>query len=627
MSQIVIGTAGHIDHGKTALVEALTGTNTDRLPAEQERGMTIDLGFAFLTDDITIIDVPGHERFIRNMMAGVTTVDIALVAIAADDGIMPQTKEHLDILELLSVKSGCIAITKLDLAEDPDWLDLLEEDIRDYVKGSFLEAAPIVRVSAVTGDGIEDLRQVLLDLSSDAVEKSDRGFFRLFVDREFAMKGFGTVVTGTVVSGSAATGDELEILPAQMKVKVRGLQSHGKEVAGVSLGDRASLNLSGGDKERIYRGSQVVAKGFMHPSSEIGVMLKILDRSGRSVKHEQRVRVHVGTDEVMGRVYLADGAGKKKLQPGAESAALIRLEKSVGAAMGDPVVIRFYSPAETIGGGAVIDPAPPKKWKESRQWLALLMGENEQQRLVLFLKASKKKPLSLKQWAAKWQISRENFEALLSNLEVDKFGVPDHPFIQLRSDGESLTEEYRRVMQESHKQRLYRKGIPKEELRQQLKLSRPVFDFTTEKLVSQGEIGLAKGLVLLEGFHVELSSRDKELAERVEGQLRQSDLTPPSLADLASFLGVSSSDLLSILHVLKDQDQVVEVNENLWYHRESLDQLEQKVRDFFRSQSLLPVNDFKSITHTTRKHAIPLLEYLDEHEITRREGDHRILNA
>jgi len=596
MSQIVIGTAGHIDHGKTALVEALTGTNTDRLPAEQERGMTIDLGFAFLTDDITIIDVPGHERFIRNMMAGVTTVDIALVAIAADDGIMPQTKEHLDILELLSVKSGCIAITKLDLAEDPDWLDLLEEDIRDYVKGSFLEAAPIVRVSAVTGDGIEYLRQVLLDLSSDAVEKSDRGFFRLFVDRSFAMKGFGTVVTGTVVSGSAATGDELEILPAQMKVKVRGLQSH-------------------------------VAKGFMHPSSEIGVMLKILDRSGRSVKHEQRVRVHVGTDEVMGRVYLADGAGKKKLQPGAESAALIRLEKSVGAAMGDPVVIRFYSPAETIGGGAVIDPAPPKKWKESRQWLALLMGENEQQRLVLFLKASKKKPLSLKQWAAKWQISRENFEALLSNLEVDKFGVPDHPFIQLRSDGESLTEEYRRVMQESHKQRLYRKGIPKEELRQQLKLSRPVFDFTTEKLVSQGEIGLAKGLVLLEGFHAELSSRDKELAERVEGQLRQSDLTPPSLADLASFLGVSSSDLLSILHVLKDQDQVVEVNENLWYHRESLDQLEQKVRDFFRSQSLLPVNDFKSITHTTRKHAIPLLEYLDEHEITRREGDHRILNA
>jgi selenocysteine-specific elongation factor len=627
MKQVVIGTAGHIDHGKTALVEALTGMNTDHLPAEQERGMTIDLGFAFLSDDITIIDVPGHERFIRNMMAGVTTVDIALVTVAADDGIMPQTKEHLDILKLLGVKSGCIAITKVDLAQDTDWLDLLEEDVRDYVKGSFLAAAPIVRVSTVTGDGVEELRQVLLDLSGDVVEKADRGFFRLFIDRAFAMKGFGTVVTGTVVSGSAATGDELEILPAQMKVKIRGLQSHGNEVASVSLGDRAALNLSGGDKEKIYRGSQVVAKEFMHPSSEIGVMLKVLDRSERSIKHEQRVRVHVGTDEVMGRVYLADKSGKKKLKPGEESAALIRLEKSVAVAVDDPVIIRFYSPAVTIGGGTVIDPAAPMKWKEARQWLTLLKGENEQQRLVLFLGASMKRPLSLKQWAAKWQISCEHLEVLLSGLEVERFGAPDDPFILLCSDSESLAEDYRRVLQTSHKQRLYRKGIPKEELRQQLKLSQTAFNFLTEQLVSDGEVGLAQGLVSLKGFHIELSDKDKELAERVEVKLRRSNLTPPNVSDLASLLEVSFSDLLPILHVLKDQDRVDEVNRDLWYHRDNLVKLEQKVRDFFRSAALLPVNDFKSITHTTRKHAIPLLEYLDEHQITQREGDHRILNS
>lgn len=413
-----------------------------------------------------------------------------------------------------------------------------------------------------------------------------------------------------------------------MKVKIRGLQSHGKEVASVSLGDRAALNLSGGSKERIYRGSQAVAKGYMHPSSEIGVILKILDRSERSVKHEQRVRVHVGTDEVMGRVYLADESGKRKLKPGEESAALIRLEKHIAVAVDDPVIIRFYSPAVTIGGGTVIDPEAHTKWKQARQWLTLLKGEkNEQKRLVLFLRASIKRPLSMKQWATKWQISCENLEELLSGLEVERFGAPDDPFILFRPDCELLADEYRRVLLESHRKNHYRKGVPKEDLRQQLELSRPAFDFTTDRLVSQGEIELAKGIVSLEGFHVELSSEDKELAKKVESLLLQSSLTPPSVADLSDLLEVSFSDLIAILHVLKDQDRVEEIDENLWYHRESLEQLEWTVRDFFRSQPLLPVSDFKSITHTTRKHAIPLLEYLDEHEITLRDGDHRVLKA
>ncbi|MFQ6676625.1 MAG: selenocysteine-specific translation elongation factor, partial [Fidelibacterota bacterium] len=288
MRQVVIGTAGHIDHGKTTLVKALTGTDTDRLPQEKMREMTIDLGFAFLTDNITIIDVPGHERFIRNMVAGVSTVDIALVTVAADDGIMPQTREHIDILRLLGVSSGCIALTKTDLVEDAGWLDLLEEEIKEYVRGSFLEGAPIVRVSGETGEGVELLREVLLTLSRKARVKTDRGFFRMFVDRVFTLKGIGTVVTGTVVGGSLRKGEDVEILPGGEIRKVRGLQSHERDVPSVSLGDRAAVNLSRVDRSDLRRGSQLVGPGFMTSTRNVGAHLSVLGGTTRRIRHEQR---------------------------------------------------------------------------------------------------------------------------------------------------------------------------------------------------------------------------------------------------------------------------------------------------------------------------------------------------
>ncbi|MDP7558703.1 MAG: selenocysteine-specific translation elongation factor, partial [Candidatus Marinimicrobia bacterium] len=327
MTQIVIGTAGHIDHGKTALVKALTGTDTDRLPEEQRRGMTIDLGFAFLSDNITIIDVPGHEKFIRNMVAGVSTVDIALLTIAADDGIMPQTREHLDILRLLNIRLGCIALTKCDLAESDEWLELLKEEISDFVQDAFQDSVPIVRTSAETGEGVEDLRNVLTDLAGKAVERNDRGFFRQSVDRVFSMKGFGTVVTGTVSSGSAKVGDRLEIVPGNVKAKIRGLQSHGKDVKSVKPGDRSAVNLSGVERHHLKRGSQIVSAGFLEPLTSFGAEIKMTTGTKRKLKHEQRVRIHLGTDEVMGRVLIVSSDGQKSINPGESATVLIRLEK------------------------------------------------------------------------------------------------------------------------------------------------------------------------------------------------------------------------------------------------------------------------------------------------------------
>ena len=331
MKQAVIGLAGHIDHGKTALVKALTGVNTDSLTEEQKRGMTIDIGFAFLNENITLIDVPGHEKFVKNMMAGVSGVDVALLVIAADDGVMPQTREHFEILNLLNIPIGIIAINKIDLADD-DWLDLVELEICELVQGSFMENAPIIKVSAETGDG---------------------------VDAVFSMKGFGTVVTGTVNSGSLKIGDIVELLPGEIKTKVRGLQSHGHDVQQVKIGDRAAINLQGVEKKQIARGSQIAEHGYIQSINQVGVILKLLSSARKPIVQNQRIRIHLGTQEVMARVALATG---KSLQPGNECPALLRMEHSLITVRGDMFIIRSFSPVITIGGGEILEVLIKEKW-------------------------------------------------------------------------------------------------------------------------------------------------------------------------------------------------------------------------------------------------------------------------
>jgi len=624
MKQVVIGTAGHIDHGKTALVKALTGVNTDRLPEEKARGMTIDLGFAFLTDNITIIDVPGHERFVRNMVAGVSTVDIALITIAADDGIMPQTREHIDILHLLGVELGCIVITKIDLIEDSEWIDLLEEDIREYLKESPFENLPILRVSSENGDGVEDVRLVLMDLAKRTVEKEDRGFFRLFVDRVFSMKGFGTVVTGTVVSGSLNEGDEIEILPRGGVAKVRGLQSHGKHVESIHLGDRAALNLTNVDKSLLSRGFELVSEGFIKPTQTIGSEISLLSRTERVIRHEQRVRVHVGTDEVIGKVLLTHPV-QKVLNPGETSAVLIKLEKETSVAMEDPFILRFYSPPETIGGGVIIDPHPPKQWKVNKKWLNSLVGLSQQERLKYFFISRAKKPLTLKEWDKKWQVTSPVFRRLLSGIETIEFGSIDNPIITLRSLVENQKLIYIKAVENFHTQSPYKKGISKDNLRQSLDFSISLFNFLTPKLEGEGRISVTDGKVQRSGFTIELNKKDQEMVNRVEDAIKKARFTPPSLSELVKKFNLSIPQLMQMMFILKDQGKSVEIERELWYHVDHINALERELRKFFKTNSSMGVSDFKSLTNTTRKHAIPLLEHFDKRQITKRDGNLRIL--
>jgi selenocysteine-specific elongation factor len=625
MTQIVIGTAGHIDHGKTALVKALTGTDTDRLPEEQRRGMTIDLGFAFLTDNITIIDVPGHEKFIRNMVAGVSTVDIALLTIAADDGIMPQTREHLDILRLLNIRLGCVAITKCDLAESDEWLELLMEEISDFVQDVFQDSVPIIRTSAETGEGVEDLRNVLTDLAGKAVERNDRGFFRQSVDRVFSMKGFGTVVTGTVSSGRAKVGDSLEIVPGNVKAKIRGLQSHGKDVKSVKPGDRSAVNLSGVERHHLKRGSQIVSAGFLEPLTSFGAEIKMTTDTKRKLKHEQRVRIHLGTDEVMGRVLIVSSDGQKSINPGESATVLIRLEKPIPVTIGDQFIIRLYSPPETLGGGSVIDTHPPRKWKATAKWLTELTHLSEDERTALFLERNESNPKTVSEWGKRFQLGETELNSRLDGLKLIRFGDDRNPFLSLSHLVEEQKSDLIKTVGEFHEKAAYRLGVPKDELRQNLKYSEPLFDYLTELLVEDGLVKEKDGLIQAGGHKIKLSEEDKNLAQQVSNLLENFGTTPPNLSDLSSELGQSDKKILEILHVLKSEGKVTEITRDLWYFSNVLKDMESSVRNFFEAHDGMEVTDFKKLTGTTRKHAIPLLEYLDKHDVTFRDGNKRVL--
>ena len=351
--QIVIGTAGHIDHGKTALVKALTGTDTDCLAEEKARGMTIDLGFAYLDQSITIIDVPGHEKFIRNMVAGVSTIHIALLVIAADDGIMPQTKEHLHILKLLGVTQGIIALTKTDLADDNDWIDLVELEIQDLVANSFLKDSPLIRTSVETGEGIDALKEAILSQSKDMETELDRGFFHLPVDRVFSKTGFGSVVTGTVLSGKLKTGKELEIIPGNQKAKVRGMQTHGSETLSVKMGDRAAINLAGTDLDDLFRGTIIAEPNWVNSTEKLIARVTMIEDTRWKLKNHQRVHIHIGTAEMVARAVMQD-----PLEAGHSGNVLFLLERPAAALMNERFIIRSFSPMETIGGCVVLDSNP-----------------------------------------------------------------------------------------------------------------------------------------------------------------------------------------------------------------------------------------------------------------------------
>jgi selenocysteine-specific elongation factor len=607
--QIVVGTAGHIDHGKTALVKALTGTDTDRLAEEKARGMTIDLGFAYLDQSITIIDVPGHEKFIRNMVAGVSTIHIALLVIAADDGIMPQTKEHLHILKLLGVKQGIIALTKTDLADDHDWIDLVELEIQDLVADTFLKDAPIVRTSIETGEGIETLKQAILTQSKNIETVLDRGFFHLPVDRVFSKKGFGSVVTGTVLSGKTKIGSDLEIIPGNQKAKVRGIQTHGTETSSVKMGDRAAINLAGTDLNELYRGTVIADPYWVNSTKKLIAHVTLIEDTRWKLKNRQRVHLHLGTAEVVARAVMQD-----PLEAGQSGNALFYLEKPIAALMDERFIIRSLSPMETIGGCVVLDSNPIPIRKELKLWTASLQ-ESPSERFKQFVSQYWKSPKSLGNWARHFQTTESQVKNWIKSEEIKN----EKGFLFTSEKRDESMEYIREVLTQFHKDNPYKKSLSQDRLKDATHFSTNwlsyILDYMGDELIN------VEGGFALKSHSVVLSDSDASLAKILEDSVKQAGYGILNSKELSS---ENPKITLEILYILKGEGKIIEVGRGLWIHGDVLDKLKDDLCLFFTANPQLNVSDFKTITNTTRKSAIPLLEYCDKHGLTERVGNSRI---
>ena len=601
MNQIVIGTAGHIDHGKTALVKALTGVDTDRLVEEQKRGMTIDLGFAFLNDRITIIDVPGHERFIRNMVAGVSTIDFVILVIALDDGIMPQTMEHLHIIDLLRTPDGVIVLTKSDLIKDDQWVELVKEEIKEKTEGTILEGKPIIKTSVNTNEGIKELYDLLSSLEGVKDESQNDETFRLQIDRAFHKTGYGLIITGTVLSGNLTTGSTVGVQPSNKKGKVRGLQSHGEPVDFVSKGDRAAVNLTGIELTHIWRGSELVSPKSIQAAHRAIVHIKLIQTTKWKLKAQQRIRIHLGTSESLAKIVYIP----KTISSGESINAVLEFNKPVATALDDRFIIRAYSPIDTIGGGKILDKDPEGTWKKIKVQCQQLSNQVTE-RFLQFISYSENAPKSVGFWADKFSKSREYIHILVESNQL----VNEKDMVFSDEGKENSKKAILEFLTAFHKKNPYREFINSESVRNELGFSRSWYDFIISKLDGK-EITLQKGGLMLKSHKIELSKQDKKDLERIRHILSKIKFLPVSLKDIEENIQCETDQILELLHVLKRQGYLLDISNQLWMSRPDLDELIEKLTDYYISNEILSVGKFKSMTNLTRKTAIPLLEYLD----------------
>ncbi len=637
IKRVILGTAGHIDHGKTTLVKALTGIDTDRLKEEKQRGITIELGFAHLTLPsgirLGIVDVPGHERFIKNMVAGASGVDLVALVIAADEGVMPQTREHLEICQLLGVKSGVVVITKKDLV-DEEWLELIKEDITEAMKGTFLEGAPMVAVSAVTGEGLEELIKVLDELVAQIPDRPAEGPFRLPIDRVFVIKGFGTVVTGTTISGRIGLGDEVMVYPKGLKTKVRRIQVHGEDRDFGEAGQRTALNLQGIEKEEIERGDVVAHPGVLQPSYILDIDLQYLSSAPRPLAHNTRVRFHLGTSEILGRVVLF---GQEKVLPGQKVLAQIRLETPVACWRGDHFVIRSYSPMITIGGGVVLDPLARRRKRSQRHQLEelKLLRDGEPQEIILYhLDRAGVLGLTKEKIALRVSIFGQALEEILRVLsnqgKVKRVQVEGRDLYLSTKIYQRLKEEILTRLKKFHEKFPLRMGLSKEDLRQRLPsgLEARVFEKMLEELEKKGKIFREKELVRLATHQIVLAEDLGRLKRQIEEAFRREGFQPADKDEILSRFRENPSLTMEIFGLLLKEGRLVRIKENLVYHAEVLEEIKKRVLEFFKTHSEMAVGDFRKLTEgASRKYLIPLLEYLDQQKITIRLGDKRVLRG
>ncbi len=631
-THVVVGTAGHIDHGKTSLVKALTGTDTDRLPEEKARGITIDLGFAFLEEPdgltIEIVDVPGHERFVRNMLAGVGGIDLAMLVIAADEGVMPQTREHLAICSLLQIKAGLIALTKADLVE-PDWLELVREDVAGVVRGTFLEGAPIVPVSSKTGQGLDDLRAVLRTLAASVPRRGTDELPRLPIDRVFTVRGFGTVVTGTLTAGALAADDRVEVYPRGAEAKIRGLQAHGRPVTSARAGQRTAINLQGLERASIARGDVVGLPGTLVPSSLVDGTLELLPDAPRPVKTRTRVRFHVGTSEIMARALLLDRA---ELAPGETAFARFRLEAPLVARPGDRFVVRSYSPVVTIGGGTLLDVDPPRfkrKGPALVAHLSVLQTGSPEVVLGEHIRHVGAGGVRLTTLSGRVPFGPERLRALLGELQAagQVISVDRDWFIH----PESFTRLRGLVMDELaafHRANPLRPGMSREELRGRAGAAdERVFAFLLSSLSAEGVVKTDRDKVRLASHEVRPSPEQQRVIDLVEGEFSRAEAAPPSAEEALGRAGVAGDEEHELFQVLVQSGKLVRVKDSLFFHAQALDSIQGKLVAFLRERKEIGPSDIKDLLGISRKYAIPLLEFFDQRRVTARVGERRILRA
>jgi selenocysteine-specific elongation factor len=630
MAHTVIGTAGHIDHGKTLLVKCLTGEETDRTPQEKARGITIELGFAFLGDEATIIDVPGHERFVKTMVAGVSSIDLALFVIAADDGVMPQSREHLDILELLGVTRGIIVLNKVDLAEE-EWLEMVEGDIGDLVEGTFLERADIHRVSALSGQGIDDLQRAIQEMITETRVRQAGGLFRMPVDRSFLIKGFGLVCTGTVLSGSLGEGDSAEMLPVGRRLRARGLQRHGQAVPEVGAGDRAAINVPGVEQADAGRGQVIVADGVFEPTHMVDVRLKLLPSCPKPVQQRSRVRFHLGTAEVLARVVLLD---RDTLEPGDEALAQLRLESPVVAVWGDRFVMRRYSPALTIGGGRILDPHPPKH-RPSSKGVAAQLQKLESEEIDQVVEARLSAGVAgfdrVKSMAGSLGLDQEQMELIVGRLAADGRLVRctiDNAECLVHGDAwQELVVDIEELLQTFHSANPLKEGLNREDLRHQCGRQRSeLFDAVLSQMSNEGAVNLVGALVRSARHQISFSQDEERLRSRIEEELKSADFGGmPDSRELSKRLQIEEKAVAQLLRAMQSLGSVIYLDETLFLHSDTMAAARTKLRDYLEVNTGITVSQFRELINSNRKYALALLNRFDSDGFTQRQEDVRIL--
>lgn len=631
MKQIILGTAGHIDHGKTSLIKALSGIDADRLKEEKERGITIELGFAHMAlpsgELLGIVDVPGHEKFVKNMVAGATGIDLVALVIAADETVMPQTREHLEICQLLNIKHGLVVLTKIDMVE-LDWMELVKEDVSDFLSGTFLEDAPIVGVSSVTGEGIDELIKVLDNLVQTIPEREIGHFFRLPIDRVFTMKGFGTVVTGTTISGTLKLGDEVTIYPQGMESRVRGIQVHNRDTDQVRAGLRTAINLQGAEKAQIQRGNVLASKDTLRSSHMVDVILDLIPSAPRKLKNRAKVRFHAGTSEIMARVVLLD---RDELDPGDRCFAQIRLDQPITVLQGDHYILRSYSPVQTIGGGKILNALPLKKRRFSDEILSdlgRLNKGNPLDKVELFIRMGRFHGAERGDLQFQTNSSKKGLEDALGRLSAQKKITQYHAEsgAYIHADFlEKATQEITSMLTAYHQEFPLKVGLAKEELKSKTigSLNIKLFNFIINRLIQEKTIVQEKEVVHLKEHKVVLAEDQEKIRQQIEDAYIKGGLQPPYFKELKEQF--TRGDSKEVLEVMVKEGHLIKVKEDLFFHHAAIEKLKDKLVAYLKENGEINTPQFKEMTGASRKYTIPIIEYFDRAHVTVRVGDNRVL--